>query len=158
MSLKKINEYCAQDKFEEAGKLIKSLIKKYSKQPLVAKFLFRRLIDVLSRTQLRHQGRIRLPLFLAVRFNNKDIVKILLDSGANPNELDSYHQNALSLASSYSNTNPEIIKLLLKAGSDLSILDDLSHNTPLHKVLQMPEHMERQNEKLKLMINYCKKL
>lgn len=155
-SLKMINKYCAQDRFKEAGQVVKSLIQKYSKQPLITNFLFRRLIDVLSRTQLRHQGSVRIPLFLAVRFNKKDIVKTLLDSGANPNELDSYHRNALSLAASYSNTIPEIIELLLKAGTDLSIFDNLSHDTPLHKVLQMPKHMQWQREKLKIMINYCK--
>lgn len=153
-NLQLINEYCAQGKFGEAEEVIKLLVKKYSTQPSIAKFLLKRLIEVSSCTQLRHQGTVRQPLFLAVRFNKKDIVKFLLDSGVDVNELDSYHRNVLGLAVSNSNSSSEIIEILLKAGADVSVLDNLSHTTPLHTALSMSKYGGIQ--KVKAMINHCK--
>ena len=73
-----------------------------------------------------------LPLNEAVQFGNEDIVKLLLQYGADPNSRDSDGRNSLFLAEGLfkRKEHRNIVNLLLEHGADPNCLDK-NRNTPL---------------------------
>jgi ankyrin repeat protein len=69
----------------------------------------------------------RTPLFLAVYWGHKDIVKFLISNGANVNSIDIYGHTSLHQTKSL-----DIAKLLIAAGADVNARDS-SGETPLHQ-------------------------
>ena len=57
--------------------------------------------------------------------NNYDVIKLLLDDGANPNISDANKETPLIMASK--SDNAKVIKLLLEAGADKNIKDKLGN-------------------------------
>lgn len=71
------------------------------------------------------------PLILAVRGNNIEVVKQLIENGADPNEKDLYGATAFHFAAKEGYVN--IVKLLIEKGADVSIkvnYDDDESGTP----------------------------
>ena len=74
------------------------------------------------------------PLINAVNSENTDLVKILLDGGADPNfRWSCYIKSPLCWAAWYSNTT--IVKMLLDAGADPNN-GDYEGGTPLHRAVR----------------------
>ena len=73
------------------------------------------------------------PLMHAARRNpNPDVVRVLLDAGAELEARD-WLWGMTSLAhAAWSNDNPDVVRLLLDAGADLNARDEFSDATPLH--------------------------
>ena len=70
------------------------------------------------------------PIGIAASYNDRDIIKVLLDAGANPNIKHSGPFGGTTLRSALYQSSLDIIKLLLEAGADPSI-DDGQGRTPL---------------------------
>ena len=62
------------------------------------------------------QRKAHLELIGAVRYSNIEIVKLLLENGADPNIKNNDGYTALAAATFYN--NPEIVKILLEYGAD----------------------------------------
>jgi len=83
------------------------------------------------------------PLHAACKYGRLNIVKILLQNGACPNQRDIFGATPLHAASAsstvrqrhstHNNTNPKaIVRALLKAGADVDAARDDDQSTPLH--------------------------
>jgi len=69
------------------------------------------------------------PLSKAAENSHSDVVKLLLDSGADPNKADYVGQSLLLLAAA--NSHSEVVQRLLNSGADPSKADNYGR-TPLH--------------------------
>lgn len=69
------------------------------------------------------------PLFIAVKRNKKNIVKLLLENGADVNSENIYGLTPLYYA--ISDNNVEIVELLVKSGANINI-EDFSGRSPLY--------------------------
>ena len=65
------------------------------------------------------------PLYYASLKGAKDIVKLILDAGANPNLANNISETPLHLAAQ--STSKEVIKLLTDAGADINSANNLGH-------------------------------
>lgn len=98
------------------------------------------------------------PVHFAVKSNNTSILKLLLDSGVNPNARN-YRGNYTPLHLTNCFTNEDILNLLIKAGADVNNIDN-NGETPfmiLARLLVYRENAEYINSvvrKLKLLIEY----
>lgn len=72
-------------------------------------------------------------LFDAVRNNNTEKVKELIDQGSNVNVLEN---KRTPIFDAIEKNNPEIVKLLIDSGADLEIRDSV-HNTPLFLAIDL---------------------
>ena len=87
--------------------------------------------DVGGRTPLHCAATKRAVVFLnGFQKTCEDVVKLLLDRGANPNGRDNNGETPLHGAAENGNTN--VVKLLLARGSDPNMADNFEF-TPLHK-------------------------
>ena len=71
-------------------------------------------------------------LHICAQYNSKKIAKILLESGVNPNVLDSNHYTPLHYASA--NNSTDIVPFLIKRGSDINAINKYGF-TPLHEAV-----------------------
>ncbi|KAL8886795.1 MAG: hypothetical protein Q9215_005533 [Flavoplaca cf. flavocitrina] len=85
-------------------------------------------VNILKNSQL--QKFYETPLHKACNNRQKEMVRLLLDSGANPNSLNSFMRSATHLAASAGCL--ESLKMLRDAGADLG-LQDRDGFTPLHE-------------------------
>ncbi len=87
-------------------------------------------------------SRERTPLFIAVKKERKDLVELLLDSGANPNVAGNgelydiltaglVYESTLPVFGAISTGNTEILKLLLERGANPNTVEPFSFLTPL---------------------------
>jgi ankyrin repeat protein len=71
----------------------------------------------------------RTPLHLAIYSNFSEIVRMLIDAGANLNVQDKHGDTPLHVA--IMKNNPIIVQMLIDAGADLN-MQDIWNRTPLH--------------------------
>ena len=71
-------------------------------------------------------------LHICAQYNSKKIAKLLLESGVNPNVLDSNHYTPLHYASA--NNSTDIALFLIKLGSDINARNECGF-TPLHEAV-----------------------
>lgn len=83
------------------------------------------------------QGRTRTPLHWAAQHGHVEVVRTLIDNGANVNARDVFGRTPLHLAVSH----PRVIALLLEAGANVDARDSLS-NTPLHRAVPSIESVD----------------
>ncbi|MFP4374136.1 MAG: ankyrin repeat domain-containing protein [Spirochaetaceae bacterium] len=83
------------------------------------------------------QGRTRTPLHWAARQGHVEVVRTLIDNGADVNASDVFGRTPLHLAVSH----PEVVELLLDAGAGVDARDQLS-NTPLHRAVPSLETVD----------------
>jgi ankyrin repeat protein len=69
-------------------------------------------------------------LLLAIKENHPEIVKLLLDRGADPNQ--KTPQNWSPLHEAAVTGNPEIVSALLAKGANPRVFESQNHGTPLH--------------------------
>ena len=103
----------------------------------IVKLLFQRGFDVNEQMEGRfdidysyNDEVISYPIIEATRAESEDLVKLLLDKGANPNSIGVSGCIALHFA-----PNVEIAKLLVEAGSDINFANDEEY-TPLHLAVE----------------------
>lgn len=83
------------------------------------------------------QGRTRTPLHWAAQHGHVEVVRTLIDNGADVNAKDVFGRTPLHLAVSH----PNVIALLLDAGASVDARDSLS-NTPLHRAVPSIESVD----------------
>ena len=73
----------------------------------------------------------------ATRFNRTDVIKRLVDEGADVNRQDRWYKDTpLHMAALYNNT--EAVRLLLDNGADINLINN-GNKTPLHVALKGSE-------------------
>jgi ankyrin repeat protein len=82
-------------------------------------------------------------LFFAVRINNIDIIKYLIENGADLNAKNEDYESVLHYAA-YKKNNLETIKYLIENGADTNILD-YSGRTPLSCAIEISDNSETIN-------------
>ena len=78
------------------------------------------------------------PLIFATHLGDKEIVKLLLDAGANPDYEDSFGSTALRWAAH--DGNEEILKMLIDANADVNLADKKDKMTALHYAAYRNDH------------------
>ncbi len=73
----------------------------------------------------------RTPLFSAIEAGRIDMIKLLLELGANPSRKNPKRNGLTPLHSSMISNNPAIVSELIKYGADVALRDSMG-NTPLH--------------------------
>jgi ankyrin repeat protein len=81
------------------------------------------------------------PLHVAAKRDNPQIVRLLLNAGANPNSKTRRHETALHMAAKIG--NPEIAADLLHAGADVNARSNVYHQTPLHCAANVRSNVRR---------------
>ncbi len=71
------------------------------------------------------------PLMTAIRHEKTDVVRKLLELGADVNRSDEQWNSAIFWAMKRTSNNYELIKLLVEHGADLNVRDVYNHTTPL---------------------------
>lgn len=74
------------------------------------------------------------PLHAAAKWGNSNMLKLLIDTGADVNARDESHETPLHMALGSENIN--IVKLLVEAGANVNVESDLI-NTPLHVAVEL---------------------
>ena len=99
-------------------------------------------VDLPSSTGARYPG--SSPLVVAARFGRADVVRTLLEAGADPNyRLPSFqtsHTYATPLFTAAGNGHTEVVRILLSAGADATVVDPW-RGTALH-IARLREHPE----------------
>jgi ankyrin repeat protein len=85
-------------------------------------------------------------------YNNKKIVKLLLDNGADINATNIYNNTPLHEAIKTKNIDVNIIELLLKNGAKKNIPNKLG-STPFHKALRRENKKKEEKKKKEKIIN-----
>ncbi|MGM0674781.1 MAG: ankyrin repeat domain-containing protein [Spirochaetota bacterium] len=105
------------------------------RRALVALFII--LACILAVPPLWSQGRTRTPLHWAAYNGHADIVRSLIDNGADVEATDILGRTPLHVAVDH----PEVVEVLLEHGAAVDARDSLS-NTPLHRALGSPETVD----------------
>jgi len=82
-----------------------------------------------AKADITFQYNNRSCLYEGIRKNDMEVVRVLLQNGANPNF--NYLNQTWALHEAIRKKNVEIVKLLLKAGALMLVLDE-EENTPVH--------------------------
>ena len=99
-------------------------------------------VDLPSTSGARFAG--SSPLVVAARFGRADVVKALLEAGADPNyrlpDFESSHTYATPLFTASGNGHTEVVLILLEAGADATVVDPW-RGSALH-IARLREHHE----------------
>ena len=99
-------------------------------------------VDLPSTSGARFAG--SSPLVVAARFGRADVVKALLESGADPNyrlpDFESAHTYATPLFTASGNGHTEVVRILLEAGADATVVDPW-RGSALH-IARLREHRD----------------
>ncbi len=136
--------------FSNATSLLLSVVRYRLTPPVIVKSLIYMGADVNAEKDMFLGGKV---LMHAVANNgNPEVIKLLLDAGANVNDSNVYKRQALMWAVRFTH-NPEVIKLLLDAGADVNA-KAIANWTPLLCATFFRSTVEERNiEVIKLLLN-----
>ncbi|MCK9544929.1 MAG: ankyrin repeat domain-containing protein [Novosphingobium sp.] len=128
--------------YKDQTKLMKAIAK--GKNKIIEKIINNHGADIIN-AEDKHK---MTPLTLAIQCANKDIIKLLINNGANVNIEDGLKKTPLIKA--VEQNNKSIVKLLINNGANVNVnIEDISKKTPLMKAV------EQNNKSIaKLLIKY----